>query len=83
MRNGSVPRDILQRTVPDAGKQPPGRGLDRIELALFVGGVLAFAFLMVVFGQPLAGELYVPVVVIWIALGLGFIWWFNRRLTRS
>jgi hypothetical protein len=56
------------------------RGLDRLEVILFVSGILAFAFLMLMFGQPLAGELYLPVIVIWIVGGLGFVWWFNRRL---
>jgi hypothetical protein len=58
-------------------------GLDRIEIILFVFGVLAFAFLMIAFGAPLAGSLYLPVVALWIVAGLGFIWWFDRRLARA
>jgi|SoiMetStandDraft_2_1073263.scaffolds.fasta_scaffold391394_2 uncharacterized membrane protein YdfJ with MMPL/SSD domain len=57
-------------------------GLDKIEKILFVFGVLAFAFLMVAFGEPLAGSLYLPVVGLWVVSGLGFIWWFDRRLKR-
>ncbi len=59
-----------------------GRGLDRIEKILFAFGVLAFAFLMIAFGEPLAGSLYLPVVALWVVSGLGFIWWFDRRLKR-
>lgn len=58
-------------------------GLDRIEIILFVFGVLAFAFLMIAFGEPLAGSLYLPVVAVWIVAGLGFVWWFDRRLARA
>jgi hypothetical protein len=58
----------------------PRRGLDRMERGLFVFGVLAFAFLMIAFGQPLAPDLYLTLVVAWIAGGLLFIWWFDRRL---
>jgi hypothetical protein len=65
----------------EAGR--PGRGLDRMERGLFVFGVLAFAFLMIVFGQPLAPDLYLPLVVAWITGGLMFIWWFDRRLARA
>lgn len=54
--------------------------VDRTERGLFLFGVLAFAFLMLVFGQPLAPDLYLPLVVAWVAGGLLFIWWFDRRL---
>jgi len=60
---------------------PPAHGLDRIEIALFVFGVLAMALLMLAFGQPLAGETYLPVVGLWVVGGLGFIWWFHRHLS--
>jgi nitrate reductase NapE component len=63
--------------MPD---QPPPRGLDRIEIILFVFGVLAMAVIMLSFGQPLAGETYLPVVAVWLMGGLGFIWWFHRHL---
>ncbi len=60
--------------------QQPPRGLDRIELVLFVFGVLAMAFVMLAFAQPLAGETYLPMVALWVVGGLGFIWWFHRHL---
>ena len=54
-----------------------------MERGLFIFGVLAFAFVMIAFGQPLAPDLYLPLVVAWIAGGLMFIWWFDRHLARS
>jgi hypothetical protein len=66
--------------MPIREPAPPARGLDRIEIALFVFGVVAMAFIMLAFGQPLAGETYLPVVALWIVGGLGFIWWFHRHL---
>jgi hypothetical protein len=71
---------MLARMADSAG---PPRGLDRMERGLFVFGVLAFAFLMLVFGQPLAPDLYLPLVVAWITGGLLFIWWFDRHLARA
>jgi nitrate reductase NapE component len=61
-------------------QEPPARGLDRVELILFVFGVLAMAIIMLAFGQPLAGENYLPVVAVWLVAGLGFIWWFHHHL---
>ena len=61
-------------------KAPRARGLDRVEIAIFVFGVLAMAFIMLAFGQPLAGESYLPIVAVWIVGGLAFIWWFHRHL---
>jgi hypothetical protein len=58
----------------------PAGGLARTEVALFVGGVFAFAFLMLVFGTGLPGEVYLPVVGGWIVAGLSFVWWFDRHL---
>jgi hypothetical protein len=49
---------------------------------LFVFGVLAFAFLILAFGEPLAGAAHLPVVGAWIVFGVGFVWWFDRRLRR-
>ena len=66
--------------MPTREPSPPARGLDRIEIALFVFGVFAMAFIMLAFGQPLAGETYLPVVAVWTVGGLGFIWWFHRHL---
>ena len=54
--------------------------VDGTERGLFIFGVLAFAFLMIIFGQPLAPDLYLPLVVAWVSGGLLFIWWFDRRL---
>jgi hypothetical protein len=62
------------------GLPTPPRGLDRAELVLFVFGVLPFALLIVAFGQQLAPDLYLPLVVAWIVGGLLFIWWFHRHL---
>jgi len=61
-------------------KPPSTRGLDRTEIVIFVFGVLAMAFIMLAFGQPLAGESYLPIVAVWVVGGLGFIWWFHRHL---
>ena len=59
---------------------PPTGGLDRIEKLLFLFGVFAFAFLILAFGQ--VGEIAsLPVVVAWVLIGVGFIWWFDRHLT--
>jgi hypothetical protein len=49
-------------------------------MAIFVFGVLAIAFIMLAFGQPLAGESYLPIVAVWVVGGLAFIWWFHRHL---
>ena len=59
---------------------PEPRGLDRIEKLLFLGGVLAFALLILLFGQPLGDTITLPIVVAWVALGVGFVWWFDRHL---
>jgi hypothetical protein len=64
----------------DQGAERAPRGLDRVEVLLFAFGVIAFALLMLIFGQPLVGELYLPVVAGWIISGLTFIWWFDRHL---
>ena len=62
-------------------REPSARaGLDRTEMAIFVFGVLAIAFIMLAFGQPLAGESYLPIVAVWVVGGLAFIWWFHRHL---
>ena len=66
--------------MPVTPPAPPARGLDRIEIAMFLFGIIAFAVLMLAFGQPLAGDIYLPVVALWVAGGIGFIWWFNRHL---
>jgi hypothetical protein len=69
--------------MPNPEPAPPAPGLDRIEIALFVFGVFAMALLMLAFGQPLAGEMYLPVIGVWVIGGLGFIWWFHRHLAGS
>jgi hypothetical protein len=69
--------------MPTSGASPPARGLDRVELILFVFGVLAIAFIMLAFGQPLAGDTYLPVVGVWIVGGLAFVWWFHHHLATS
>jgi hypothetical protein len=66
--------------MPEREPAGPARGLDRIEIVLFVFGVLAMAFIMLAFGQALPGESYLPVVAVWLVGGLGFIWWFHRHL---
>ena len=58
-------------------------GLQRIEIILFVGGIFAFAFLMLVFGSPLPNDVFLPVVGGWIVAGLTFVWWFDRYLART
>ena len=63
-----------------ANEPPPGGGLHRIEAILFVGGVFAFAFLMLVFGTGLDPAVYLPLVAGWIIAGLTFVWWFDRHL---
>jgi nitrate reductase NapE component len=69
--------------MPSSEPVPPVHGLDRVEIVLFAFGVFAIALLMVAFGQPLAGETYLPVVGVWVVGGLGFIWWFHRHLAAS
>jgi hypothetical protein len=69
--------------MPTSEPAPPARGLDRVEIALFVFGVFAMALLMLAFGQPLAGETYLPVVALWVVGGLAFIWWFHHHLAGS
>jgi uncharacterized membrane protein YuzA (DUF378 family) len=54
----------------------PVRGLDRTEKILFALGIVAFAVLMLLFGDGEVG----PVVIAWIVVGLGFVWWFDRHL---
>jgi hypothetical protein len=61
---------------------PPSPGLDRVEVVLFVFGVVAFAVLMVAFAQPLNASDYLPLVVAWIVAGVTFVWWFHRFLSR-
>jgi hypothetical protein len=68
--------------MPDREPAGPARGLDRIEIVLFVFGVLAMAFFMLAFGQALAVDSYWPVVAVWLVGGLGFIYWFDRHLRR-
>jgi hypothetical protein len=53
-----------------------------VEVVLFVFGVAAFAVLMLIFGQPLPGSVYLPLVVGWIVAGITFVWWFDRFLSR-
>jgi uncharacterized membrane protein len=55
-------------------------GLDRIEIILFVFGVFAFAFLMLVLGDL---QYVLPLIGLWIVAGLAFIWWLDRRMARS
>jgi hypothetical protein len=66
--------------VAEPPSAPPSRGLDRIEKLLFLFGVLAFAFLLMAFGQGGVVE-PLPIAAVWIVIGLAFIWWFDRHLT--
>ena len=50
---------------------------------LFVGGVFAFALLMLVFASPLDPSVYLPLVGGWIIAGITFVWWFDRYLARA
>jgi hypothetical protein len=60
---------------------PPSGGLDRIEKLLFLFGVFAFAVLMLAFGQ--GGDIApLPLAVVWVVLGVGFVWWFDRHLAQ-
>jgi hypothetical protein len=68
--------------MPQPASRRPPPGLDRVELVLFLFGVLAFAVLMLAFGQPLAGPVYLPLVGGWIVAGVTFVWWFDRFLSR-
>jgi hypothetical protein len=68
--------------MPEPASRPPSRGLARAELVLFLFGVLAFAVLMLAFGQPLAGAVYLPLVGGWIVAGVTFVWWFDHFLSR-
>jgi len=51
-------------------------------VALFLFGVFAFAVLMLAFGQPLASEVYLPLVAAWIVAGVAFVWLFHKFLSR-
>lgn len=68
-----------------AKEEPPPRprGLDKVEVILFVFGIAMFALLMLAFGEPLAGSFYLPIVALWVIGGLAFIWWFDRHLARQ
>jgi hypothetical protein len=69
--------------VPGApGDRPPSHGLDRVEVALFLFGIVAFAVLMLAFGRPLAGPAYLPLVGAWLVAGVTFVWWFHGFLSR-
>jgi hypothetical protein len=60
---------------------PPTHGLDRIEKALFLFGVFAFALLVLAFGQ--GGDIpLLPIAGAWIVVGVGFVWWFDRHLAQ-
>ena len=97
MSDGSTPRSPGGGPLPaadgrrrtEAGTRGRDRtesaahGLHRAEAILFVGGVFAFAFLMLVFGSPLPAEVYLPLVGAWIVAGLTFVWWFDRHLARA
>lgn len=61
-------------------EEPRARGLDRTEKVLFLIGILAFALFMLLFGEPFGDGGDLPVVILWIIAGLGFTWWFDRRL---
>ena len=68
--------------VADQAPAPPTPGLDRLEKALFLFGVFAFALLMLLFGQPLGDATTLPLVAVWVIAGVGFVWWFDRHLAR-
>jgi hypothetical protein len=67
---------------PPGTPPPPSHGLDRVEVVLFLFGVVAFAVLMLAFGQPLDASIYLPLVVAWIVAGVTFVWWFDKFLAR-
>jgi hypothetical protein len=58
-------------------------GLDRIEKILFLFGVFAFALLMLMFGDPFGEGGDLPIVIVWIVLGIGFVFWLDRHLARQ
>lgn len=65
----------------DRGESAPAGGLDRVERVLLLFGVVGFAVLMLAFGQPLAGEAYLPLVAGWLIAGVTFVWWLDRHLS--
>jgi hypothetical protein len=58
-------------------------GLDRTERLLFLFGILGFGLLMLLFGEPFGEGGDLPVVILWIVSGIGFIWWLDRRIARD
>jgi hypothetical protein len=68
--------------MPRRPRSTPSHGLDRVEVVLFLFGVVAFAVLMLAFGQLLAGSAYLPIVAAWIIGGVTFVWWFDKFMSR-
>src|ERR671939_2231847 len=71
-------RPPADRPMPRRPRSTPSHGLDRVEVVLFLFGVVAFAVLMLAFGQPLAGSAYLPIVAAWIIGGVTFVWWVDK-----
>jgi len=65
-----------------SGERGP-QGLDRAEKLMFLFGILGFAFLMLVFGEPFGDGGDLPIVIVWIVAGAGFVWWLDRRIARD
>ena len=67
--------------VTEPRAAPPTHGLDRIEKALFLFGVFAFALLLLAFGQ--GGDISpLPIAAVWVVVGVGFVWWLDRHLAQ-
>jgi hypothetical protein len=68
--------------MPTTNGQRTTAGLDRLELVLFVGGVLLVAAFMAIFLQPLSDPLGLLVLVAWLVGGLAYVAWFDRDLAK-
>jgi hypothetical protein len=74
-------RSVPLRLVTADGR-PAATGLDRLELILFVGGVLLIGFFMAMFLQPLSDPVGLLILVAWLLGGLAYIGWLNRDLAK-
>jgi hypothetical protein len=80
VRRRPGPPTRLRLVEPDG--QPAGVGLDRMELALFIGGVLMIGLFMALFLQPLSDPIGAVVLVGWLVGGLAYVRWLHLDLAK-
>jgi hypothetical protein len=76
----SFRRTRLRVVGPDG--QPTAAGLDRMELALFIGGILMIGLFMALFLQPLSDPIGAVVLVSWLVGGLAYVRWLHLDLAK-